>query len=62
MKYAIVTPAGRIENVIVYDGQAPLEQPEGWSVIPLPEGAWIGWTRADDGWTAPPPEPAAMEV
>ena len=56
MTYALVSPGGVIENAIIYDGESPVVLPEGWEMIPMPAGAWIGWTRDGDTWAAPPAE------
>lgn len=58
MTYLIVRDSdGLCVNAIVYDGEAPFDPGDGFTVYPWDEDArpWAGWTRNPDGtWTAPP--------
>lgn len=56
MKYLVVDPTGTVANAIVWDGVTPFDPGEGFTVIPQPEGVWIGWTRDGETWIAPLPE------
>ena len=44
MNYAVVTPSGEVENVIVWDGVSSWTPPEGTKLVPLPDGAAVSWT------------------
>ena len=56
MRYLEINTAGRIVNIIEWDGVSPYA-PEGITLVPHaehPETA-IGWTLIDGTWTAPQP-------
>lgn len=53
MRYAVVK-VGVVDNVIKWDGRSPLELPEGETLVPLTDEAWIGWRyNTTDGFTPP---------
>ena len=54
MNYALIEN-GKVVNVIVYDGEAPLLLEVGQELVSL-EGhdAWIDWTYDGETFTAPP--------
>lgn len=51
-RYAVVSADGTVENVILWDGQAPFEP--GGDAIECPEIVSVGWTYLDGEWVAPP--------
>lgn len=57
MQYLIVKD-NRVVNVIDWDGKTPWAPPEGCSVTPRTQDAWIGWQYAAGIWSEPVPEPA----
>lgn len=54
--YALIA-ADTIVSGAEWDGVTPWTPPNGWTAIPWPEGAGVGWSLVDGVWTAPPPAP-----
>ena len=52
MNYAIVEN-GIVINVTIWDGEAPWQPPEGCDLVPLQNGAGIGWGYVDGSFVAP---------
>jgi len=65
MNYAVINDDGLVVNVIIWDGQTPVEEPG--TLVPLPtttyqdidgndyeaEYGGIGWTYDGSNWTPP---------
>jgi len=45
--------SGLCINAVVLGGGS-WAPPEGCIVVPPADGAWIGWTLSENGWTPPP--------
>lgn len=58
MDYLLINSVSKIiENVIIWDGITQWEIPAGYFIEPAENsGAWIGWTRNEDGTFSPPVE------
>ena len=52
MNYAMIKD-GAVANIAVWDGENAWD-PDGFQVIPLPEGVSIGWLFVDEEFIAPP--------
>lgn len=62
MHYAIIKPIGdtlKVDNVIVWDGEAAYEEPNGLELVAIEPAAHvgIGWTYVDGAFVAPPQPP-----
>lgn len=55
MRYLEINAAGRIVNIVEWDGVSPYA-PDGITLVPHAEHPHtaIGWTLIDDEWVAPP--------
>lgn len=52
MRYAIIVD-GMVHNVILWDGEATYEAPDGSEFIEAPDDATPGWTYINGEWQAP---------
>lgn len=52
-RYVLVDGEGRVENVVLWDGQSEWTPPPGMSAAEAPSGVGIGWRLEDGEWLAP---------
>lgn len=55
-RYAMIR-AGRVENVVLWDGDTEWSPGPEWFVLDCPDFVGPGWTYHEGDWTAPPPPP-----
>lgn len=62
-RYLEIDSAGKVVNVIVWDGQTPYD-PDGLTLLNIndaPKGCDIGWQLIDDVWVAPSVQEDSVE-
>ena len=52
-RYALLSEDGLVENVVLWDGEAPWSPPAGLTPVEAPGQVGIGWTLQDGEWLAP---------
>lgn len=55
-RYAMIR-AGRVENVVLWDGDAEWRPGPDWFVLDCPDYVGPGWTYVGDDFIPPPPPP-----